>query len=82
MLYTVNYGNSGIIRKGMTHVEMAKSIIQGFIDNNVDQMPHRSRTTMYGARETQHGLLAMCKQVDILHEVNDTLVTLEYHPLP
>lgn len=77
----VSHGNSGIIRKGMTHVEMAKSIIQGFIDNNADQMPHRSRTTMHGARETQRVLPTMYKQVDILREVNDTLVSLEYRPL-
>ena len=76
-----NHGNTGIIRKGMTHVEMAKSLIQGFIDNNADQMPHKSRTTMHGARETQRVLPSMYKQVDILREVNDTLVTLKYKKL-
>ncbi len=76
-----NHGNSGIIRKSMTHVEMAKSLIQGFIDNNADQMPHKSRTTMHGTRETQRVLPSMYKQVDILREVNDTLITLGYKTL-
>ena len=64
----VTHGNTRIIRKGMKHVEMEKSIIQGFIDNNDDQMPHKSRTTTHGARETQRVLPTMYKQVDILRE--------------
>ena len=48
-----SHGNTRIIRKGMTHVEMEKSLIQGFIDNNADQMPHKSRKTMHGTSETQ-----------------------------
>lgn len=75
------HGNLGIIRKQMTHVEMAKSLIQGFIDNNADQMPHKTRTSMHGTRETQRVLPSMYKQVDILREVNDTLMSLNYKPL-
>ena len=75
------HGNLGIIRKQTTHVEMAKAIIQGFIDNNADQMPHKLRTSMHGTRETQQVLPSMYKQVDILREVNDTLVSLNYKTL-
>lgn len=55
------HGNLGIIRKQMTHVKMAKSPIQGFIDNNAEQMPHRTRTSMCGTRETQQVLPSMYK---------------------
>lgn len=73
----VCHGNMGIIRKAWDHVEMAKAILHDFVQNNADQMPHRSRTTTEGERETQLVLSGLYKQQDILREVNMTLSSLQ-----
>ena len=73
-----SHGNSEIIRKGHEHVEMGKALIQEFIDKNAEKMPHKSRTSIYGSRETQLVLPSMYKQVDIMREVNETLASLGY----
>ena len=76
-----SHGNTAIIRKSHEHIEMGKAYIQEFIDKNAERMPHKSRTSAYGGRETQLVLPSMYKQVDILREVNATLASLGYSTL-
>ena len=76
-----SHGNFAIIRKGHGHVEMGKALLQEFIDKNAERMPHKSRTSINGDRETQLVLPSMYKQVDILREVNATLGSLGYSSL-
>ena len=78
MSFSGSHANIGIITKSMVHVEMAKYLIQCLIDRNSNQIPHKSRTTLHGTHETQGVLPSMYKQADILHEVSETLLTLEY----
>ena len=44
-------------------MEMAKAYLYDFIDKNAERMPHKSRTSVYGGRETQLVLPSMYKQV-------------------
>ena len=76
-----SHGNTTIICKGHAHVEMGKAIIQELIDKNAERMPHKSRTSIDGNRETQLVLPSMYKQVDILREVNAPLASLGYSSL-
>ena len=69
------HGNIGIIQRAWDHVEIAKAIIQDYVDKNAEIMPHRSRTTFEGDRENHHVLVGVYKQQDILREVNIMLTS-------
>ena len=75
------HGNMGLIRKGRDHTEMGRAIIQRFVENCSERMPHKSRTMQDGTRETLLVIPDMYKQVDILHEVNVSLKELNYQQM-
>ena len=67
------HGNKGEIRATWDHTQMGRAILRDFVEKNVEQMPHKSRTMQDGSRETQLVIPDVYKQVDIWAEVNGTL---------
>ena len=68
------HGNDGVIRKGRDHTKMDRTLIRSFVEENLEKMPHKSRTMEDGTRETLLAIPNTYKQIDILHDVNKTLV--------
>ena len=75
------HGNDGLIRKGRDHIEMGRALIRSFVDENLEKMPHKSRTMDDGTRETLLAIPNTYKQIDILHDVNKTLQSLSLQPM-
>lgn len=57
----------------ITNNELGRALIQQFVLNIVDQMPHQSCINGDGCRENQLMIPDLYKQVDILHEINMAL---------
>ena len=72
------HGNTGIMRRSLEHIGMARALLQDFVDNNFERMPNKSRTMLDGSRETQLVIPKTYKQVDILDDINTTLGQLGY----
>lgn len=45
--------NTTTLRRGLEHTSLARPLLNEFVDNNSDRMPHKSRTMLDGSRETQ-----------------------------
>lgn len=56
---------------------MEKAILLQFVENNANQMAHKSRTTSEGQREMQLMLLGLYKKQDILKEINMRLASMD-----
>ena len=72
------HGNTCTLRRGLQHTSLARALLNEFVENNSEKMPHRSRTLLDGSRETQLVIPSTYKQVDILCEINTTLDQMGY----
>ena len=72
------HGNTCTLRRGLQHTSLARALLNEFVENNSEKMPHRSRTMLDGSRETQLVIPSTYKQVDILSEINSIIEQMGY----
>ena len=75
------HGNDSLIRKGRDHTKMGRALIRSFVEENLEKMPHKSRTMEDETRETLLAIPNIYKQIDILLDVNKTLQSLSLQPM-
>lgn len=74
------HGNVGL-DKTRSHVVAAVQVMKDFVDTTADSMPHKSRTTSDGVRETQKVLPSTYTQETICQEVNGILHLMNIQPV-